>query len=68
MHTKITIHTRRTTYGFTGYIQLVDGPMRRSRSTHIVSLTREDALANAQRLRADVQSTGSLPIVPRNKQ
>jgi hypothetical protein len=53
----ITTHTRKTVHGYTGYIQIVDGPMRRSASTHITRLTKKDAKRDAEDLKRDINRT-----------
>jgi hypothetical protein len=53
----ITTHTRKTAHGYTGYIQIVDGPMRRSASTHITRLTKKDAQRDAIALKRDVEAS-----------
>jgi hypothetical protein len=50
----ITTHTRKTGHGYTGYVQITDGPMRRSAGTHITRLTRIDAKKDAEQLKKDI--------------
>jgi hypothetical protein len=53
----ITTHTRKTVYGFCGFVQAVEGKRRRSISTRITRLTREDAKRDADALKRDIEET-----------
>jgi hypothetical protein len=56
MAAQITTHVRRLKDGYAGYVQIVDGPMRRSASTHITRLTRTDAKHDAEVLKRDINA------------
>jgi hypothetical protein len=46
---RITIHARKVSQGYLGYLKIVDGPLTRTASTRIVALTKADALKDAAR-------------------
>lgn len=50
----ITTHTRRTDQGFTSYVQIRDGAMRRREATHITRTTRADAQRDADTLKEEL--------------
>jgi len=51
--------TRKTKYGFTGVIIVIDGNARYTISTQIIRLTRLDALTDAQWLMMEMQKTSA---------